>query len=583
MQIKLGYQIGTGKEIKFEPSHMMVTGITDKSGKTTTLEALIHQSKKKVIVFKTKRGEKVFQHGNFIEPYFKDRSDWEFVKSIIEAIIRGKVGYFEKIEIIKICQESGDSLFGFKQIVDDKLSGKTKKKLSNFESNILVGLQAYLEKALIKLKDIPFSDKLILSQGLNIIDLGEFAGDDAILSLIISSVAKEVHTTQKNTVIVIPEAWRFLPQDRNNPCKLPVEELIRQGATNGNFVWLDSQDIAGVDKAIIKQVTEYILGYQAERNEVKHTIDQIPLPKNQKPKPEEIMNLGKGEFLLASRDLKVKVFVQPVWLDDETAIRIATGSIKVSDIDADKLKKKFYEKEKLKHTKPTVQPKQVVPISPPPTIPKPTPEPAPEPEPEPVPEPQPEPEPIIEYEKLSDDTLAYIDKLVGGVQRRLDEIETKLKEKPTRDEVIKEIVAMMPTVTSGTTVYEIPPLEAIKKKFLQEAKEKIISDVSILSKDAKKLLKYLESRGIGITLSEICIKCFFMKSGGGGYAQQVKSWGSELIEIQMLKKQTNGKYLGSLKDRIIELVKSNEASDEEIENLYNHILMELLGEKVEAK
>jgi len=49
-----------------------------------------------------------------------------------------------------------------------------------------------------------------------------------------------------------------------------------------------------------------------------------------------------------------------------------------------------------------------------------------------------------------------------------------------------------------------------------------------------------------------------------------------------LKKQTNGKYLGSLKDRIIELVKSNEASDEEIENLYNHILMELLGEKVET-
>lgn len=576
MQIKLGYQIGTGKEIKFEPSHMMVTGITDKSGKTTTLEALIHQSKKKVIVFKTKRGEKVFQHGNFIEPYFKDRSDWEFVKSIIEAILRGKVGYLEKIEIIKICQESGDSLFGFKQIVDDKLSGKTKKKLSNFESNILVGLQAYLEKALIKLKDIPFSDELILSQGLNIIDLGEFAGDDAILSLIISSVAKEVHTTQKNTVVVIPEAWRFLPQDRNNPCKLPVEELIRQGATNGNFVWLDSQDIAGVDKAIIKQVTEYILGYQAERNEVKHTIDQIPLPKNQKPKPEEIMNLGKGEFLLASRDLKVKVFVQPVWLDDETAIRIATGSIKVSDIDTDKLKKNFYEKEKLKQIKPTVQPKQAVTIS----------QPSPQiSESKPIPSivSTPKSEPELPPEIITDESLTYIDKMVGGLQRRIDEIEIKLKEKPSHDDVINQIVARIPNVTSGTTVYEILPLEAIKKKFLQEAKEKIISDVSILSKDAKKLLKYLESRGIGITLSEICIKCFFMKSGGGGYAQQVKSWGSELIEIQMLKKQTNGKYLGSLKDRIIELVKSNEASDQEIENLYNHILMELLGEKVEAK
>lgn len=576
MQIKLGYQIGTGKEIKFEPSHMMVTGITDKSGKTTTLEALIHQSKKKVIVFKTKRGEKVFQHGNFIEPYFKDRSDWEFVKSIIEAILRGKVGYLEKIEIIKICQESGDSLFGFKQIVDDKLSGKTKKKLSNFESNILVGLQAYLEKALIKLKDIPFSDELILSQGLNIIDLGKFAGDDAILSLIISSVAKEVHTTQKNTVVVIPEAWRFLPQDRNNPCKLPVEELIRQGATNGNFVWLDSQDIAGVDKAIIKQVTEYILGYQAERNEVKHTIDQIPLPKNQKPKPEEIMNLGKGEFLLASRDLKVKVFVQPVWLDDETAIRVATGSIKVSDIETDKLKKNFYEKEKLKQIKPTVQPKQPVTIS------QPSPQ-ISESKPTPSLISTPKSEPELPPEIITDESLTYIDKMIGGLQREIDQIKEKLRTKPSHDEVINQIVARIPKATSGTTVYEIAPLEAIKKKFLQEAKDKIISDVSNLSKDAKKLLKYLESRAIGIALSEVCIKCFFMKSGGGGYAQQVKSWASELIEIQVLKKQTNGKYLGVLKDRIIELVKANEATDEEIENLYNHILTELLGEKIEAK
>lgn len=575
MQIKLGYQIGTGKEIKFEPSHMMVTGITDKSGKTTTLEALIHQSKKKIIVFKTKRGEKVFQHGNFIEPYFKDRSDWEFVKSIIEAILRGKVGYLEKIEIIKICQESGDSLFGFKQIVDDKLSGKTKKKLSNFESNILVGLQAYLEKALIKLKDIPFSDELILSQGLNIIDLGEFAGDDAILSLIISSVAKEVHTTQKNTVVVIPEAWRFLPQDRNNPCKLPVEELIRQGATNGNFVWLDSQDIAGVDKAIIKQVTEYILGYQAERNEVKHTIDQIPLPKNQKPKPEEIMNLGKGEFLLASRDLKVKVFVQPVWLDDETAIKIATGSIKVSDIEADKLKKNFYEKEKLKQIKPTVKPKQAVTIS----------EPSPqisEPKPTPSLISTPKSEPELQPEIITDESLTYIDKMVGGLQREIDQIKEKLRTKPSHDEVINQIIARIPKVSSGTTVYEIPPLEAIKKKFLQEAKDKIISDVSSISNDAKRMLKYLETRGIGTSVNEIAIKCFMKPSGANPYNKFVNDCGKELEIILIAKKQTNGKWLGSLKTRIIELIKVHEATVEEIENLYNHILMELLGEKIET-
>jgi len=46
-KIKLGYEVGTGEEVFIEPSHMIVTGLTQEAGKTTTLEALIHRSKKK--------------------------------------------------------------------------------------------------------------------------------------------------------------------------------------------------------------------------------------------------------------------------------------------------------------------------------------------------------------------------------------------------------------------------------------------------------------------------------------------------------------------------------------------------------
>jgi len=49
--IKLGYEMGTNKEVSINPSHLIVTGITQLSGKTTTLEALIKRSKLKAIVF----------------------------------------------------------------------------------------------------------------------------------------------------------------------------------------------------------------------------------------------------------------------------------------------------------------------------------------------------------------------------------------------------------------------------------------------------------------------------------------------------------------------------------------------------
>ena len=37
--IKLGYEIKTGKEVGINPSHLIVTGLTQLSGKTTTLGA----------------------------------------------------------------------------------------------------------------------------------------------------------------------------------------------------------------------------------------------------------------------------------------------------------------------------------------------------------------------------------------------------------------------------------------------------------------------------------------------------------------------------------------------------------------
>lgn len=281
-KIKVGYEVGTGKEVNIEPSHLIVTGLTQKAGKTTTLESLIKRSGRRAIVFRTKIGEKSFLQGTIIPPYFKDRSDWQFIQGLVEATMREKLKGWDRATIIRLSKETGgNSLLDFKKKCDEKLQNP---KLRGFERDILTNLQAYLEIVIPKLQTINFSNELELVEGLNIIDLERFSRDSEVQSLIIRSVLEEVLYKFKDVIIVIPEAWKFIPQDRGNPCKLIVEEFIRQGATNGNYIWIDSQDMSGVDKTPLKQITEWILGYQSEKNEVKHTLDQIPLPKAQKPK-----------------------------------------------------------------------------------------------------------------------------------------------------------------------------------------------------------------------------------------------------------------------------------------------------------
>ena len=155
--IKLGYEIETGKEVGIKNSHLIVTGLTQEAGKTTTLEALIKRSGKRAIVFKTKIGEKSFLEGTMIPPYFKDKSDWQFVQGLIEATIKEKMRTFERAKIIQLCKKtSGKSLLEFKKKVDERLL----EKINGFEMDILTNIQAYLEIVLPKLQSINFSKEL---------------------------------------------------------------------------------------------------------------------------------------------------------------------------------------------------------------------------------------------------------------------------------------------------------------------------------------------------------------------------------------------------------------------------------------
>jgi len=559
--IKLGYEIPTAKPVYVSPSHLIVTGITQLSGKTTTLEALLLRSPFKSIVFKTKVGEKSFSEGTTVAPFFRDRSDYEFVRSLIEAYAKEKMT-IEKGTLMSLCKGS-KNLIEIKKRVDDEL---TEGKIRGIILEIYTRLQHYLENLIPQIQYANFSSTLNIVDGINIMNLERFS--EEAQSLIIQSVADEVLKHQHDIVIVIPEAWKFLPQKYNNPCKRVVESYIRQGAANNNFIWLDSQDMAGVDKIPLKQISTWILGYQAERNEVKHTLDQISLPKASKPKEDDIMGLGIGQFFLSDREGVVKVYVQPDWIHDDLAIEVAKGLVDSAEVALKKPLQKINIPVRNEAVKPGAAEagyatkKELTQIR-------------------------------IDFfnkiQNLTEDVNNAInnyinsnnqepvdyDHVVGLVLQKIPARSADTSAPVDINAIVTQVLSKIPA-SQGNVTYTVAPLEKIKKDFLNEAKGKIISTITGFDEQQRKILKWIEQNGKNTTKAQVFENCFGKASTSGGTYQALVKKVTDMKGAEMIRVDTAQRIFPNLKDRIREMIGQYEATEPEINNLYNHILMELL-------
>lgn len=319
--IHLGYEIGTGKPVTIPLAHMAVTGQTQQSGKTTTLEALIDRGGVRAVVFVTKPGEKSFTEGRRILPYFKERADWEYVKDLLESRtgqrIGSQVGY-----LMRACK-GAKTLQQVRENIDGELDKRDKdlkkRKAHTSRPSVHEVLAGYIDLILHELRRVPYTDKLEIERGVNIMDLSGI--DENIQDMIIRSVVDRIHKHEHNAVVVVPEAWKVIPEGGRSLVFEALHTLIREGATNGNFVWIDAQDLAIVNKRILKSVTVWILGKQQEANEVVRTIRHLIAPVS--IHPDQIKTLGIGEFLACSDTTTRRVYVQPRWLGDLDAQAIA--------------------------------------------------------------------------------------------------------------------------------------------------------------------------------------------------------------------------------------------------------------------
>lgn len=489
---------------------------------------------------------------SYLAPIVSHNSDWQYVSSLLEATLKEKLK-FERAWIINVCKNAS-SLLEVKANIDRKLA---EGKLNQLSQNIYTTLQAYFELVLPQLQYAKFSRTLELRSGINIMDLERYSVE--IQSLVIRSVLETVLNEFKDTIIVLPEAWKFLPQGRGNPCKYAAESLIRQGATNGNYLWIDSQDMAGVDKTPLKQVSTWILGLQQERNEVEHTLDQIPLPRHLKPKPDEIMTLKKGHFILATPDFTKRVYVQPSWLDAETARKVALG-----EVDVETIKK----------------PESLVSI----TI-------GDSSHPE-----------LIDFDdqrfyarisqdlvEIRKDFFAKIDQIQTQVDGQgkaimdlkahepkvnIEEVTSRVLQKVplfNKQEILDELVKRIPRMT-GTVTYEVSPLEKLQKDFQEYAKAEIVSNISNLDEEQKRILRFTEAIGKSTNVTEILEKCLFLNTTSGGTRQRVNEKLASMVASDLIRKDDGGRFYANLKGKIMKLMELHNATSQEIDAVYNHAL-----------
>lgn len=318
MEIHLGYEVGTGKPVEIPCRHMVVCGQTQEAGKTTTLEALIARSGLPAVAFITKRGEQSFNGAHRIAPYFRERADWQFVASVLEAAMRERMK-FERNWIIKASK-------GARTLAD--VQRNVKKLLETargINEGVYTTLDAYLDIVVPRIAMVRFADTVRLQEGINVLDMSNRATFPAELqALVMRSVLEWIYENANGAITIIPEAWEFIPQGRGGPVKLSANELVRKGAGLKNFVWFDSQDIGGVDKEVLRQCPVWLLGVQRETNEIKRTLANIPSGVS-KPLAAEIARLEKGQFYACWGKHVIKVYVQPAWMDEESARRNAVS------------------------------------------------------------------------------------------------------------------------------------------------------------------------------------------------------------------------------------------------------------------
>jgi len=225
---------------------------------------------------------------------------------------------FERSWIIKASKGAKT----LKDVYQNVLSLKGKARKDSLSESVYTVLEEYLKIVIPQIEKFTFTTVLDLGDGINVMDLTLMSLE--MRSLVIRSVMEEVSDHLSNVIIIVPEAWEYIPQGRSTPVKWYAESFIRKGASVGNYLFVDSQDIAGIDKTPLRQCDNWIMGRQRELHEIDRLRDTIG---KTFASDEDIRQLPLGTFFASIGDDLKKVYILPAGVEENMGIQVAKGEL----------------------------------------------------------------------------------------------------------------------------------------------------------------------------------------------------------------------------------------------------------------
>jgi hypothetical protein len=322
------YRVPSGEPVDLPLRHLAAFGVTRDSGKTTFIEAAVTAAGRHAITFRTKRGEIGFEGAHQLSIFFDERglTHWRALEGLVAATLEEKVQREPGIRgaIISVCTEpiQAESL----EQIHERVKARMQGKMNAFERDVFHKLDAYLTEVLPQIKALRarFTDKLELQEpGVYVEDLVGIS--DEVQNLLLASVMKKCYEIGIGIIVVLPEVWKFLPQDRGSPVKWVIEKFVREMGAVECYLWIDAQDLRGVDKKHLRSIEVRLFGRQPDPHEIDELLKALPMPRAAKPSPEQIMTLKLGHFYAKLRDTVELVYVRPRWLPEDVAVQVAKG------------------------------------------------------------------------------------------------------------------------------------------------------------------------------------------------------------------------------------------------------------------
>jgi len=324
------FSVPEGGAVEVEPFHTLIAGQTQFSGKTTLAKRMAIWAEEqgyRILVFDTKETEADYQgFGTEVPVCLRQPTDSFVLIGLLESMFRRKLTpYYATLS--RLSQGAVD----IRDIITraKKLEEETRSAWLKDASRVLYDLLERLETETAKIKTVP---KLELCEGINRMVINELSLEAQQL-VVKNSFEDLLRAYPRKTIVILDEAFKFLPQGFSSAATRPIMVTITQGAKTELFVWIATQFLAITDKDPLKACALKFLGTQDHETEVVHTLNLVPEAKARFSK-DDIMKLKRGHWILVRKNPPYVgvVYALPSGLELDLGRKVARGEISPEDV-----------------------------------------------------------------------------------------------------------------------------------------------------------------------------------------------------------------------------------------------------------